>query len=69
MTKAQIALSQLRESASIARHSTFAHESVIPARAHVQIIKPVSKRSAKSMGRKTLTLKVRNWQINAAHFN
>lgn len=23
----------------------------------------------KSMGRKTLTMKVRNWQINAAHFN
>lgn len=69
MTKAQIALSQLRESASIARHATFAQKSVVPVRAHVQITKPVSKRSAKSRGRKTLTLKVRNWQINASHFN
>lgn len=69
MTKAQIALSQLRESASIARHSTFSQKSVIPARGHVQVTKPVSKRSAKSMGSKTMTLKARNWQINAAHFN
>ncbi len=69
MTPAQIALAQLRASASIARHSTFAQKSVVPARSHVQVTKPVSKRSAKSMGRKTLTLKVRNWQINASHFN
>lgn len=69
MTKAQIALSQLRESASIARHSTFSQKSVVPARAYVQVTKPMSKRSAKSMGRKTLKLKVRNWQINASHFN
>lgn len=68
MTPAQIALAQLRASASIARHATFAQKSV-PVRAHVQITKPVSKRYAKSMGRKTLTLKVRNWQINASHFN
>jgi len=69
MTPAQIALAQLRASASIARHSTFSQKSVVPARAHVQVTKPTSKRSAKSMGSKTMTLKVRNWQINAAHFN
>ena len=69
MTKAQIALAQLRASASIVRHSTFSQKSVVPAHAHVQVTKPVSKRSAKSMGSKTMTLKVRNWQINAAHFN
>ncbi len=69
MTKAQIALAQLRDSASIARHATFSQEHFVPVRAHVQVTKPTSKRSAKSMGRKTLTLKVRNWQINAAHFN
>ncbi len=69
MTKAQIALSQLRESASIARHATFKRDVPVPVRSHVQVTKPISKRSAKSMGRKTLTLKVRNWQINAAHFN
>lgn len=69
MTPAQIALAQLRASASIARHSTFSQKSVVPARAHVQVTKPVSKRASKSMGRKTLTMKVRNWQINAAHFN
>jgi len=69
MTPAQIALSQLRESATIARHATFAQESVVPVRSHVQVTKPISKRGAKSMSSKTLTLKVRNWQINAAHFN
>lgn len=69
MTPAQIALSQLRESASIARHATFSQEHVVPVRAHVQVTKPISKRASKSMGRKTLTLKVRNWQINAAHFS
>ena len=69
MTSAQIALAQLRASAAIARHATFAQKSVVPVRAHVQVTKPVSKRSAKSMGSKTMTLKVRNWQINAAHFN
>ena len=71
MTKAQIALAQLRASASIARHATFSqeHDVIVPVRAHVQVTKPISKRSAKSMGRKTLTMKVRNWQINAAHFN
>lgn len=69
MTKAQIALAQLRESASIARHVTFAQNAKVSARAHVLITKPVSKRAAKSMGSKTMTLKVRNWQINAAHFN
>lgn len=69
MTPAQIALAQLRASASIARHATFKRELVVPVRAHVQVTKPVSKRSAKSMSSKTLTLKVRNWQINAAHFN
>ena len=69
MTPAQIALAQLRASASIARHAEFAQEHVVPVRSHVQVTKPISKRSAKSMGRKTLTLKVRNWQINAAHFN
>ena len=69
MTPAQIALAQLRASAAIARHATFKRERVIPVRSHVQVTKPISKRSAKSMGRKTLTMKVRNWQINAAHFN
>lgn len=69
MTKAQIALAQLRDSASIARHATFKHDVIVPVRSHVQVTKPTSKRSAKSMGRKTLTMKVRNWQINAAHFN
>lgn len=69
MTSAQIALAQLRESASIARHATFAQNANVPVRAHVQVTKPISKRASKSMGRKTLTLKVRNWQINAAHFN
>lgn len=69
MTKAQIALSQLRESASIARHATFKHDVIVPVRSHVQVTKPISKRASKSMSSKTLTLKVRNWQINAAHFN
>lgn len=69
MTPAQIALAQLRASASIARHATFKRDVLVPVRSHVQVTKPVSKRSAKSMGRKTLTMKVRNWQINAAHFN
>jgi hypothetical protein len=69
MTQAQIALSQLRESASIARHATFKRDVPLPVRAHVQVTKPVSKRSAKSMGRKTITLKVKNWQINAGHFS
>jgi hypothetical protein len=69
MTPAQIALAQLRASASIARHATFKRDVPVPVRAHVQVTKPISKRSAKSMGRKTLTMKVRNWQINAAHFN
>ncbi len=69
MTPGQIALAQLRASASIARHATFAQKSVVPARSHIQVTKPVSKRASKSMGRKTLTLKVRNWQINASHFN
>lgn len=69
MTKAQIALAQLRASASIARHATFKRDVPVPVRQHVQVAKPVSKRASKSMGRKTLTLKVRNWQINAAHFN
>jgi hypothetical protein len=69
MSPGQIALAQLRASASIARHATFAQERRSSVRAHVQVTKPVSKRASKSMGRKTLTLKVRNWQINAAHFN
>lgn len=69
MTPAQIALAQLRASASIARHATFKRDVIVPVRSHVQVTKPISKRSAKSMGRKTLTMKVRNWQINAAHFN
>jgi hypothetical protein len=69
MTSAQIALSQLRESASISRHATFKHDVPVPVRAHVQVTKPISKRSAKSMGRKTITLKVKNWQINAGHFS
>jgi hypothetical protein len=30
---------------------------------------PVSKRTSKSAGSKTRTLKVRNWQITARHFN
>ena len=30
---------------------------------------PTSKRASKSAGSKTRTLKVRNWQIKAAHFN
>jgi len=30
---------------------------------------PVSKRASKSAGSKTRTLKVRNWQITAKHFN
>ena len=69
MTPAQIALAQLRASASIARHATFKQEHVVPVRAHVQVTKPISKRASKSMSSKTMTLKVRNWQINAAHFN
>ena len=69
MTQAQLALAQLRESASIARHATFKRDVPVPVRQHVQVTKPVSKRASKSMGRKTLTMKVRNWQINAAHFN
>lgn len=69
MTKAQIALSQLRESATIARYATFAQDAKVPARAHVQVTKPVSKRAAKSMGSKTITLKVKNWQIRAGHFS
>lgn len=69
MTKGQIALAQLRASASVARHATFSHDAIVPARSHVQVVKPVSKRASKSAGAKTLTLKVRNWQINAAHFN
>ena len=69
MTKAQIALAQLRDSAAIARHATFAQNAKVPARAHVLVTKPVSKRASKSMSSKTMTLKVRNWQINAAHFN
>lgn len=69
MTSAQIALAQLRASASIARHATFKRDVPVPVRAHVQVTKPISKRASKSMGRKTLTMKVRNWQINAAHFN
>jgi len=69
MTPAQIALAQLRESASIARHATFKRDVPVPVRQHVQVTKPISKRASKSMGRKTLTMKVRNWQINAAHFN
>lgn len=69
MTPAQIALAQLRASASIARHATFKRELVVPVRAHVQVTKPISKRASKSMSSKTMTLKVRNWQINAAHFN
>lgn len=38
-------------------------------RQFVAVTKPISKRSAKSMGSKTLTLKVKNWQINAGHFS
>ena len=30
---------------------------------------PVGKRASKSAGSKTRTLKVRNWQITAKHFN
>ena len=30
---------------------------------------PTSKRASKSAGSKTRALKVRNWQIKAAHFN
>jgi hypothetical protein len=69
MTSAQIALAQLRASASIARHATFKRDVPVPVRQHVQVTKPISKRSAKSMGRKTITLKVKNWQINAGHFS
>jgi len=69
MTSAQIALAQLRASASIARHATFKRDVPVPVRSHVQVTKPISKRSAKSMGRKTITLKVKNWQINAGHFS
>lgn len=69
MTPGQIALARLRAGAAIARHATFKQESVIPARAHVQVTKLISRRASKSMSSKTLTLKVRNWQINAAHFN
>lgn len=69
MTKGQTALAQLRESAMLARHAAFAQPAKVQARSFVSVEKPISKRGAKSMGRKTLTLKVRNWQINAAHFN
>jgi hypothetical protein len=69
MTSAQIALAQLRASASIARHATFKHDVPVPVRQHVQVTKPISKRASKSMGRKTLTMKVKNWQINAGHFS
>lgn len=61
-------LAQLRANAAIARHAAFKRESVMPARSHVQIVRPVSKQNAK-MGRRVRTLKVRNWQIEAAHFN
>jgi len=62
-------LAQLRQSAAIARHATFAQPAKVEARTFVSVAKPTSKRASKSMGRKTLTLKVRNWQINATHFN
>ena len=47
-----------------------AHAKFAPERPtfHVPAV-PVSKRASKSAGSKTRTLKVRNWQIRAAHFN
>jgi len=62
-------LAQLRADAAIARHASFAQPAKVPAKMHVLVEKPISKRASKSMSSKTLTLKVRNWQINAAHFN
>lgn len=64
----------LREQIAIAnalrRFATFpANAERITPRAFVAVVKPVSKRAAKSAGSKTRTLKVRNWRINAAHFN
>lgn len=61
-------LAQLRADAAIARHATFAKPAKVPAK-HVLVEKPISKRGAKSMGARTITLRVKNWQINAAHFN
>ena len=63
------ALAHLRASASIGRHATFKVEQRVTAGGFVQIAKPVSRRAAKSVGSRTLTLKVKNWQIKAAHFN
>lgn len=62
-------LAQLRQSALVARHATFKSAPKVEARTFVSVAKPTSKRASKSMGRKTLTLKVRNWQINATHFS
>ena len=62
-------LAQLRESALIARHASFSVPARVEARGFVQVTKPISKRASKSAGTKTRTLKVRNWQIKAAHFN
>jgi len=62
-------LARLRASASIGRHATFNLERSVTVRGFVQITKPVSRRAAKSVGSRTLTLKVKNWQITAAHFN
>lgn len=62
-------LAQLRADAAIARHASFAKPAKVPAKMHVLVEKPISKRGAKSMGARTITLRVKNWQINAAHFN
>ena len=62
-------LASLRRGAMIGRHAEFAREERREARGFVQVAKPVSKQSAKGQSSKTRTLKVRHWQINAAHFN
>ena len=62
-------LAQLRADAAIARHASFAQPAKVRAKLHILVEKPISKRGAKSMGARTITLRVKNWQINAAHFN
>ncbi len=69
MTPGEKALASLRQSALIARHAEFATPKRVTPKGFVQITKPVSKQSAKGQSSKTRTLKVRHWQINAAHFN
>lgn len=62
-------LAQLRAQRAIelAGGTFAAPKRALPARSAVNISKPVSRRTAKShVGRQ---LKVRNWQINAKHFN